>query len=132
MEIVIDASAIIAVLLNEPEKPALIQATYEANLIAPFSIHFEIGNAFSAMLRRQRLGLQQVVDALAIYQSIPIRLVDVELEESLRLASRLNVYAYDAYLLRCAEKYHSALLTLDRSLQSVARMYGVPVVEIER
>lgn len=73
------------------------------------------------MLRHQRLSLQQVIDALAISQPIPIRPVDVEPEESLQLASRLiqlasrlNVYAYEAYLLRYAERYHSALLTLDR------------------
>lgn len=131
MEIVIDTSAIIAVITNEPEKAELIDATNRVNLIAPASIHFEIGNAFSAMLKRQRIDLKQTAEALAIYRSIPIRLVDVELEESLRIASQLNVYAYDAYLIRCAEKYHCALLTLDRSLRVNAMAYGVSIVEVK-
>lgn len=130
MEIVIDTSAIIAVITNEQKKTELINVTNAINLIAPASIHFEIGNAFSAMLKRQRIDLKQAAEALAIYRSIPIRLVDVELEESLRIASQLNVYAYDAYLIRCAEKYHCALLTLDRSLRVQAMAYGVSIVEV--
>lgn len=130
MEIVIDTSAIIAVITNEQRKPQLIDVTNAVNLIAPASIHFEIGNAFSAMLKRQRIDLKQAAEALAIYRSIPIRLVDVELEESLRIASQLSVYAYDAYLIRCAEKYHCALLTLDRSLRVQAMAYGVSLVEV--
>jgi predicted nucleic acid-binding protein len=130
MEIVIDTSAIIAVITNAPEKAELIAATNKVDLIAPASIHYEIGNAFSAMLKRQRIDLKQAAEALAIYRSIPIRLIDVELDESLKIASRLNVYAYDAYLIRCAEKYHCALLTLDRSLRTQAIAYGISIVEM--
>ncbi len=130
MEIVIDTSTIIAVITNAPEKAELIAATNRVDLIAPASIHYEIGNAFSAMLKRQRIDLKQAAEALAIYRSIPIRLVDVELDESLKIASRLNVYAYDAYLIRCAEKYHCALLTLDRSLRTQAIAYGISIVEM--
>ncbi|BAL98802.1 MULTISPECIES: type II toxin-antitoxin system VapC family toxin [Caldilinea] len=130
MEIVIDTSALIAVIANEPKKTELIRATRAVDLIAPISVHFEIGNAFSAMLKRQRIDLKQAAEALAIYRSIPIRLVDVELEDSLRIASQLNVYAYDAYLIHCAEKYHCSLLTLDQSLRVQAIAYGVSVVEV--
>lgn len=130
MEIVIDTSAIIAVITNAPEKAELIAATNKVDLIAPASIHYEIGNAFSAMLKRQRIDLKQAAEALAIYRSIPIRLIDVELDESLKIASRLNVHAYDAYLIRCAEKYHCALLTLDRSLRTQAIAYGISIVEM--
>lgn len=130
MEIVIDTSAIIAVITNAPEKAELIAATNKVDLIAPASIHYEIGNAFSAMLKRQRIDLNQAAEALAIYRSIPIRLIDVELDESLKIASRLNVYANDAYLIRCAEKYHCALLTLDRSLRTQAIAYGISIVEM--
>jgi len=39
MNIVIDASVIIAVIANEPEKETLIELTKGANLIAPYSVH---------------------------------------------------------------------------------------------
>ena len=43
MSCVIDTSAIIAVLLSEPERAALIRATKGAELVAPASVHWEIG-----------------------------------------------------------------------------------------
>lgn len=132
MEIAIDTSVIIAVITNEPDKARLIDVTNGATLLAPTSINFEVGNAFSAMLKRQRIELAQVFKALTIYRSIPIRWVDIELDESLRIASELNVYAYDAYLIRCAEKYHCPLLTLDRALRAQAMAYGVSIVEVKQ
>lgn len=132
MEIAIDTSVIIAVITNEPDKARLIDVTDGATLLAPISINFEIGNAFSAMLKRQRIGLAQVLEALTIYRSIPIRWVDIELDESLRIASQLGVYAYDAYLIRCAEKYHCPLLTLDRALRVQAMAYGISIVEVKQ
>lgn len=130
MNTVIDASAIIAVIANEPEKSVLIELTNDVDLIAPLSIHFEIGNAFSAMLKRDRVSLPQAIVAMKLYHSISIRFVDVELEESLRIAAQLDIYAYDAYLIRCAKKYRSPLLTLDRALRRHAAAYGVTVLEI--
>jgi predicted nucleic acid-binding protein len=112
---------IIAVIANEPEKEALVEVTTGADLIAPHSVHWEIGNAFSAMLRRERIRLEQAIQAVQLYQQIPIRLVDVELEETLKIADTLGIYAYDAYLIRCALKYQSPLISLDRNLVNAAK-----------
>ena len=129
MNVVIDASAIIAVLVNEPIKERLVALTAQADLLAPNSVHWEIGNAFSAMLKRGRIGVAQVVEALRIYGGIPIRFVEVELEETLRIAHTHRIYAYDAYLVRCADKYGAPLLSLDRGLLAAARAQGVRVLE---
>jgi predicted nucleic acid-binding protein len=129
VNVVIDASAIIAVLVNEPIKARLVALTAQANLLAPHSVHWEIGNAFSAMFKRERIRLQEALEALRFYRDIPIRFVDVELDETLRIAHAHQLYAYDAYLIRCAEKYGAPLLTLDRSLMAAARAWGVRVLE---
>jgi predicted nucleic acid-binding protein len=60
-----------------------------------------------------------------------VRFVEAELEESLRLAAELNVYAYDAYLIRCATKYGAPLLSLDQALLRAARSKGVDVLEVK-
>jgi predicted nucleic acid-binding protein len=130
MDVIVDASTLIAVIANEPEKEAIISATLDVHLIAPVSVHFEIGNAFSAMLKRQRISLGKCLAALKVYQRIPIRLVDVELEASLQIADGLGIYAYDAYVIRCAERYRAPILTLDRALRDHARSNGVQVLEI--
>ncbi len=130
MDIVVDASTIIAVIANEPEKPAVVSLTTGADLIAPISVHFEIGNAFSVMLKRHRVTIHQCQAALDAYEHIPIRLLDIELGASLQIAAQLGVYAYDAYLIRCAERYRAPILTLDRALRQHAQLYGVQVLEI--
>ncbi len=130
MNIVVDASVIIAVIVDEPEKDILVELTKGANLIAPHSVHWEIGNAFSAMLKRKRIILNQGLKALEIYRKIPIRFLDVELEESLKIADRFGIYAYDAYLIRCALKYKSPLIALDQNLVSFAKQMNVSIMEV--
>jgi predicted nucleic acid-binding protein len=130
MDIVVDTSVIIAVIASEPEKEALVEVTTGADLIAPHSVHWEIGNAFSAMLRRERIRLEQAIQAVQLYQQIPIRLVDVELEETLKIADTLGIYAYDAYLIRCALKYQSPLISLDRNLVNAAKEMKARVIEV--
>ncbi len=46
MDIVVDTSAIMAVIINEAQREILIDLTRGANLLAPASVHWEIGNAF--------------------------------------------------------------------------------------
>lgn len=65
------------------------------------------------------------------YGRIPIRFVDVELELSLRIADELGIYAYDANILRCAQKYLSPLVSLDRYLVGCAKSMGIRVMEVD-
>jgi predicted nucleic acid-binding protein len=130
MKFVIDASVIIAVIANEPEKEKLIELTKGADLLAPASIHWEIGNAFSAMIKRERITLEQAQNAIEIYKQIPIRFTEVELEDTLEIVSAYQIYAYDAYLIRCSVKYKSAMITLDRKLAQVANEMNVAVIEV--
>ena len=131
MRFVVDASTLIAVVVNEPEKSRLVEITKGVDLLAPASIPWEIGNAFSAMLKRKRIMPEQAVDAVKAYQKIPVRYVEVELDESLKIAAKHKMYAYDAYLLRCAKKYKIKLLTLDKRLREIAREMNIEVVEVE-
>jgi predicted nucleic acid-binding protein len=130
MDIVVDTSVVIAVIANEPVKEALAELTTGADLIAPHSVHWEIGNALSAMLRRERIKIEQAIQAVQIYQQIPIRFVNVELEETLKIAAALGIYAYDAYLIRCALKYKSPLISLDRGLIGAAKEMQARVIEV--
>lgn len=54
-----------------------------SEIIAPYSVHWEIGNAFSAMLKRKKIEISNVMKAMRLYKSISITFIDVELEESL-------------------------------------------------
>jgi len=129
MEVVVDASVLIAVITNEEEKEKLVALTDEAELIAPLSVHWEIGNAFSSLLKRKRIAIDEALQAIEIYLQIPVRFVEVELSDSLQLADDFGLYAYDAYLLRCAEKYRLPLLTLDTRLVQAAKDRKIQVLE---
>lgn len=128
MNITIDTSAVLAVCLNEPTKNNLILLSEGANLIAPHSIHWEVGNALSAMLKRERIDLSQANACIRAYSEIPIKWVDVDLAGSVTIASRFRMYAYDAYLLNCAVFYHAPLLTVDGALKIAARQLGITVL----
>ena len=130
MEVIVDASVLIAVITNEDKKERLVAMTNEAELIAPLSVHWEIGNAFSSLLKRKPVTLDEALQAIGFYLQIPVRFVEVELADSLELANEFGVYAYDAYLLRCAEKYRLPLLTLDNRLVQVAKEKKIQVLEV--
>lgn len=130
MKLVVDTSVIIAVIANEPKKKALIDATQGFDLVAPMSIHWEVGNAFSAMLKRNRISLEQVLAAIEVYHQVPLTLVEVDLKHALDLSDRLKIYAYDAYLIACALTQRCELVTLDGGLGYAAKAAGVSVVEV--
>ncbi len=130
MVLIVDTSVILAVLLNEPSRAELIARTTGAELAAPASLHWEMANALSAMLRRKRLTLHEARQVLRGYEHIPLRLLDVRLEDALRIASASGSYAYDAFFIVCAQRASAALLTLDGGLATAARLAGVEVVPV--
>ena len=130
MAIVVDTSVVLAVAANEPTKPALIRATVGEELISPGSLAWEIGNALSAMLKRRRITVDEARAVITEYRRIPVRVIDVPVEECVRLAAKLGIYAYDAYMIQCAIVSGDPLLTLDVPLSEAARRAGVRTVEI--
>jgi predicted nucleic acid-binding protein len=120
-----------AVILNEESKPSLLEATADAELIAPSTLPWEVGNALSALFKRKRIDLDQAKAALASYSQIAVRLTDVDVDSSVQLAYEQAIYAYDAYILECARRYRTPLLTLDGPLRIVAKKIDVKVMEIE-
>ena len=120
----------IAVITNENHKSQLIMLSKGADLLAPSSMPWEIANAFSAMFKRNRITLKKATAALAAYNQIPIRFYDVSLSRALDLAHRLNVYAYDAYVIACALKHSSPIVSLDNGLLDAAHRAGVETIEV--
>jgi len=99
---------------------ALVEATRGKNLLSPGCLRWEIGNAFSAMLKRQRLSFSEVQEALSDFKSIPISEIEIDLDRALILSERNKIYAYDAYYLEASKQRSKPLLTLDSKLREVA------------
>lgn len=130
MSIVVDTSIIISVVTNEKSKPKLVKITQGEDLIAPSSLHWEIGNAFSSMFKRKIITLKLAEKALDYYSLIPLRLVEIDLYKTLEISKKYNIYAYDAYFLECSKNYSSSLLTLDKKLIEIANLMNINVIEV--
>ena len=130
MNIIVDTSIIIAVIINEENKKRIIELTKGSNLFAPASLHWEIGNAFSAMFKRDKLTIKQAKIALRYYNEIPIRFADMDLENVLDIANKYKIYAYDAYFIATAKELNAPLFSLDKNLLQIARKEGLKVIEV--
>jgi len=131
MEIVVDTSAILAVVGLEPERAELIRLTRGATLVAPSSVHWEVGNAMSAMFKRRAIELDDALKMLIAYAGIPIRLMDMLLPQAVELSHKLKIYAYDAYVIGCAINQRAPILSLDSVLNKRARSVNVEVIEVK-
>lgn len=130
MDITTDTSTLIAVIGDEPSRARAIELTTGHSLVAPSSVHWEVGNALSAMVKRERITLAQANACIDAYLKIQIRLVSVDLKQALALVQKLRIYAYDAYLLACAMQFATPVLTLDERLKVAARSLGIEVLEV--
>jgi predicted nucleic acid-binding protein len=130
--LVIDTTVLLAVLLNEPTRPALIRGTEGYSLVGAPSLPWEVGNALVAGVRRRRISTTALRRAWASYRTIPVRLAEIDAESALQAALEAGLYAYDAYVLETARAERLPLLTLDRALARAASRLGVKTMEYER
>ena len=130
MGVLVDANIYLAVILDEPEKKRIVELTQNSELVSPLVLPYEIGNALSSMFKRDRLTKVQVLNCFNIYNTIPVRLVDVDIKAALQIAFDFNIYAYDAYYLEIAKRFKFNLLSLDMKMISVASEMGIHVWEV--
>jgi len=130
VDVVVDTSVLLAVILGEPERDQIVELTAGNTLIGPGSIPWEVGNAFSAMLKQKRLTLDEARNGFALFEMVLIQYVTSDFHHAMRFAHEANLYAYDAYFLDCAARYNAPLLTLDRKLKTAAEGLGLTTWEV--
>lgn len=130
MDIVIDTSALVAVIVGEAERNSIIEITKGNTLIAPGSIPWEVGNAFSAMFKQNRLTLGEAQTGLSIFNSIHLRYIEPDFVKVLKLSKQTSIYAYDAYILDCAIRHKAPILTLDKKLKAFAQNLNINTLEV--
>lgn len=128
--IVADTSALLAVLLSEPARPAVLAATKGVALLAAPSLPWEVGNALVALARRRLATGRDVQRAWAAFLRVPLRYVDVDVPSALVLAIDQGVYAYDAYVIEAARGARVPLLSLDQRQRRAARAAGLELAEV--
>jgi predicted nucleic acid-binding protein len=82
------------------------------------------------MFKRKAITVDTAGKLLQAYAAIPIRQTDVLLQQAVELSARLNIYAYDAYVLACALNHSAPILSLDIGLKARAREIRLNVLEV--
>jgi predicted nucleic acid-binding protein len=70
MNILMDASAIITMVINEPEKDLIINLTKDVELLFPEMVPFEIGNALTSLKRRKILNDEEIIEGPSAISSV--------------------------------------------------------------
>lgn len=130
MRLVIDTSALLCILLNQGPKREIVEKTQGATLIAPGSLHWEIGNAVSSLLKRRKISSIEARKVIEGYLEIPIQFAEVDLKSTVDLAGKHAIYAYDAFMIECAIQYKLPLLSLDQAMLGVAKQEKVRILEV--
>ena len=129
--IVIDTSAILAVLLEEPEKQAVVEATMGTVVCAPASLRWEVGNAAAAGVKRRRLTSERARQLITDFEQVTIRELAIDIRRAVDLGLALGIYAYDAYILEAARSSGFPLLAVDGPIRRNAKKLGVLLVELD-
>ena len=113
---VVDASAMVAFLFDEPEAPTIAEQIEDHQLAAPAILGFELANACATKIRRvpeERVKLEQ---AFAERRGLGVIEHAVALDAVVALAAETRLTAYDASYLWLARRLGAELVTLDRQL----------------
>jgi len=130
VKIVADTSIVIALLTSEKERQHILQTIKDYELVCANSIEAEIGNAVSAMFRRNRISLQQGVEIITGFQSSEFHTLPLNLRRAIEISHHFKIYAYDAYVLECAERLNAPLITLDHGMKQVAKKLNITLIEV--
>lgn len=113
--VVIDASALAAVLFDEPEAEA-VRASVHGRLIAPGLFRYELASVcLSKTLRHPELA-DDVMARHALVDALDLTLFEPGWPELPILARRWALSAYDAAYLQLALRKRAPLVTLDARL----------------
>ncbi len=128
MEIVSDASAVLAVVLNEDSRESVIERTSGCLIVSPDILPYEIANALIALRRKGRLTDRESLRAFTMSQRIAVRLLPVKIYDAMKIAIRFKIYAYDAFYLQCCLETKFPLISLDNHMCEVAENLAIRVV----
>ena len=119
MTIVVDASAVGAMLFNEPEGATLRAHIRDETLVAPELIDYELANICVKRMRRYSDEAAETLTLLEGLDHVPITRVRVPAKPVAELAAQTNLSAYDAAYLWLALSRDAELVTLDQRLADV-------------
>jgi predicted nucleic acid-binding protein len=121
--VVVDASALVALALNEPAAPVVSARLHGAALFAPHLLAYELGNAAWKKARRDPGQAPAILRALTrvLEPDAGIEWCSVPLPDVVLVAVATGLTVYDASYVWLAAFLGAELVTLDKRVKSAAR-----------
>jgi predicted nucleic acid-binding protein len=123
---VVDASALAAVLFNEPKGEAVARHLVHADLLAPALLPFELMSICRKKLRLYPAEREHIFSQWALSDQMGIRYEPLRLGEVLSLAESAGLTTYDASYLWLAKARDADLVTVDQDLHRAATKLLTP------
>jgi predicted nucleic acid-binding protein len=120
MAVVVDASAIGAIMFEEPEGATLAAHLDGQTLLAPTLIDLELSNLAVKKARKSPDQVPPIFLSLQAALALPISRIAVPGAEAFALAAETGLTAYDASYLWLARSRDAELVTLDSELARFA------------
>jgi predicted nucleic acid-binding protein len=128
MEILMDACALMAVIVKEPERDLIIQLTQDAVMVSPDMVSYEVANALTKMIKMKVIEKERMINAFNYFKKIPIKTISIDIERALEIAWEYKIYAYDACYLESAKRLNLPLLTFDGNMIKVGEDLGINIL----
>jgi len=122
--LVVDASAVAALVFVEPEADGVAERLHGADLAAPQLLSYEIASLAAVKLRRRLVSRRAADSALALFGRLDLRLHAVDSADAFDTAARTGLTAHDGAYLWLARALGATLVTLDRRVARAAREEG--------
>lgn len=122
VDVVVDASALAALVFHEPEGLDMLERFEGVTLRAPELLDYEMANICVIKQRRHPDQIDSLALQFKAYGRLDVQLDSVDIEAVRRLATSSRLTAYDAAYLWLARTTGCSLITLDKAL---ARAYAL-------
>jgi PIN domain nuclease of toxin-antitoxin system len=122
--LVLDASALLAALLNEPGAER-VDAVIDGALISTVNLAEVVGHLAKAGAERDRVA--QILATLPIVHQVPDEVLAIEVGLMRSVTDRLGLSLGDRFCLALAKRLDAVALTADRAWANVAASLGVEI-----
>jgi len=118
---VVDASAVAAILFDEPEADDVANTVEGAHLVAPFQLDYELANVCVVKSRRRPAERDEIVRTFDLRDRLNVQMRAVDAAGVVAIAEATGLTAYDASYFWLARSLGVELVTQDRRLRAAAQ-----------
>jgi predicted nucleic acid-binding protein len=119
---VVDASAIAAVLFNEPQATDIANQLDQVSLMAPTLLWFEMASICLKKLTAHPDKRESLMKVFTLLEQFKIEAMEIDYPAVVKLAEKMGITTYDASYLWLASTHCLELVTLDKKLQKASNL----------